>query len=129
MTRLLSSFSAFRGRQQRKPAHFTLLYDGGSEVVTVGHLTFDQDTWTFVYDGEYKRRPDLRPLEGFDDLERVYRSSVLFPFFAVRVPDPDRGDIRRQLDQDRIKDPQPTDLLRLFGRRVVSSPGFELVPA
>lgn len=95
----------------------------------MGHLSFDDGIWTFLYDQEYKRRPDLRPIEGFDEVDRVYQSRVLFPFFAVRVPDTERGDVQRRLQRDRIRDPEPTDLLRLFGRRVVSSPGFELVPA
>ena len=84
--------------------------------------------WTFAYSDEYKRRDDLRPIEGFDDIERVYRSSVLFPFFAVRIPDIDRKDVRMRLASERVVDPEPADLLRIFGQRVVSSPAFELVP-
>jgi HipA-like protein len=97
--------------------------------VTVGELDFDGSMWTFRYDDEYKRHDELRPIEGFDDVQKVYRSSVLFPFFAVRIPDIEREDIKRRLEKDRIRDPEPTDLLRIFGRRVVSSPGFELLPA
>lgn len=33
--------------------------------------------------------------------------------------------VKRKLEED----PEPTDLLRIFGRRGVSSPAFELVPA
>jgi HipA-like protein len=96
--------------------------------VTVGQLEFRDGTWTFRYDDQYRRRDDLRPIEGFDDREKVYRSSVLFPFFAVRIPDVDRSDVKRKLDEERVRDPELTDLLRIFGRRVLSSPGFELVP-
>jgi len=97
--------------------------------VTVGELRFDGEAWTFVYDDEYKRRRDLRPIEGFDDLERVYRSSALFPFFAVRIPDVHRPDVIRVLAKARLKYPEQADMLRLFGRSVVSSPSFELLPA
>lgn len=98
-------------------------------MVSVGYLDYDGKVWTFSYDEAYKRRPDLRSIEGFDELERIYQSPVLFPFFAVRIPDADRPDVRRRLEAERVRDPHPTDLLRLFGRRVVSSPAFELVPA
>ena len=95
--------------------------------MTVGYLTFEDDWWTFEYDSGYRSRSDLRPIEGFDDLDKVYRSKVLFPFFAVRVPDEQRTDIRRRLAEKDIKDPDTSDLLREFGRRAAASPAFELV--
>jgi hypothetical protein len=126
----LTEFRSRRSRKLRKPESFTLVYSPPSGgPVTVGRLDFDGDVWTFAYADEYKRREDLRPLEGFSDVERVYRSQMLFPFFAVRIPDRTRTDVRDRLDKDQVQDPGPSDLLRLFGRRVVSSPGFELIPA
>ena len=127
---LLDTLRSMRAQRRHKPARFVLMYEPLAEPrVTVGRLDFDGLMWTFTYDDEYKGRSDLRPIEGFDDRERVYKSSVLFPFFAVRIPDVDRDDVKRRLERDRIRDPDPGDLLRLFGRRVVSSPGFELLPA
>ena len=112
-----------------KPARFILRYVPQSdEHVTVGTLEFDGDVWTFEYDPEYKSRAELRPIEGLDDLSKVHRSPVLFPFFAVRIPDTARADIRKRLKDDQVRDPDPVDLLRMFGRRVVSSPAFELLP-
>ena len=126
---LLRTLRAMRARPSQQPARFELRYGApGDDEVTVGHLAFEAGMWTFAYDEDYKRRPDLRPIEGFDDIEKVYRSSVLFPFFAVRIPDVDREDVKRTLKQEQIKRPEISDLLRLFGRRVVSSPAFELVP-
>ena len=119
-----------RLRPARKPARFVLRYvPPAGEHVTVGQLEFLGGTWTFYYDDEYKKRRDLRPIEGFADLEKVYRSSVLFPFFAVRIPDVDRDDVRRKLAEEHVRDPEATDMLRVFGRSVVSSPAFELLPA
>jgi len=127
---LLEAFRAIGSLQSQKPARFTLWYRPPSEgPVTVGHLEFDSRMWSFWYDKEFKARGDLRPLEGFDELERVYRSSVLFPFFVVRIPDLDRRDVKRRLREEHISKPDPADLLRIFGRRVASSPAFELVPS
>jgi HipA-like protein len=126
---LIDTLRAIRFRPQRKSARFVLRYvPPGGEEVTVGQLEFRDGTWTFRYDVQYKQREDLRPIEGLDDREEVYRSSMLFPFFAVRIPDIDRGDVKRRLDEERVRDPELTDLLRIFGRRVLSSPGFELIP-
>ena len=121
--------ASLRVRPAAKRAEFRLLYEPSPSVrIDVGHLTFDGRSWVFTYDDEYKRRGDLRPLEGFPDKTQTYRSTVLFPIFAVRIPDLDRRDVRRRLKQDRLQDPDLIDMLRLFGRRVVSSPGFELIP-
>ncbi len=127
---VLDFLAAIRSRPRQQPARFVLRYvpPGGTHV-TVGRLEFSDGMWTFRYDPEYKRRQDLRPLEGFNDLDREYRSGVLFPFFAIRIPDLDRSDVKRKLDEARVRDPDIADLLRIFGRRVVSSPAFELLPA
>lgn len=126
---LLRTLKAMRARPSQREARFELRYDApGEEEILVGHLVFQAGIWTFTYSDDYKSRPELRPIEGFDEVDKVYRSSVLFPFFAVRVPDVDREDVKRTLQKVRIKKPDVTDLLRLFGRRVVSSPAFELIP-
>ncbi len=127
----LAALRTKRSPRSRKPASFLLLYTPPVKEppVKVGRLDFDGELWTFRYDEEYKARTDLRPIEGFGELDKVYRSPVLFPFFAVRIPHESRSDIRQQLDKDKVRDSDESDLLRLFGRRVVSSPAFELIPA
>lgn len=125
---IFRTLRALRLRTPAKPAHFELRYEPGQdESVTVGFLDFDGSVWTFRYDDEYRRMTHLRPLEGFDDLLKTYQSTTLFPFFAVRIPDVERADVQRRLQTESVKDPDPAELLRLFGRRVVSSPAFELV--
>lgn len=126
---LLETLKAVRSKPAKKQACLELRYAPPSETpVVVGTLEYDGGMWIFTYSEAYKARPDLRPIEGSDDVARVYRSSVLFPFFAVRIPDTERSDVRMRLAQARVRNPEPTDLLRIFGRRVVSSPAFELVP-
>ena len=120
-----------RRPHSQKSSRFDLLYaPQAGDQVTVGHLSYDDGVWTFVYDDEFRgRRMEFRPIEGFKDLDRVYRSKILFPFFAVRIPDEGRADIQDRLRKDHIEHPDLSDMLRIFGRRVVSSPGFELVAA
>ena len=131
MKRIMTSLWAMMPRPSGRPARFQLVYHppDGRETVVVGHLRFEDGTWTFEYDSEFKaRRGEFHPLEGFDKFDDVYTSRSLFPFFAVRIPDVQRPDVQRRLREDHLRDPEPTDLLRLFGRRVVSSPGYELLP-
>jgi HipA-like protein len=114
--------------RQGHDAEFTLMYtppDG--EVVRVGTLRYGQDVWTFTYSDEYRNHRDFRPLEGFEDVDRVYKSRMLFPFFAVRLPPKSRPDIRRELVAQNMENADSVDLLRVFGRRAASSPSFELI--
>jgi|SRR5579864_455382 len=125
----LTALRAKRGPRAKKSATFLLVYSPPDEpTVKVGRLDFDGELWTFTYDEEYKRRTDLRPIEGFGDLQKIYRSPVLFPFFAVRIPHESRSDIQQRLANEHVRDRDESDLLRLFGRHVVSSPAFELIP-
>jgi hypothetical protein len=127
---LIDLLKSMRARPNQTPGRFVLRYaPQGGEVITVGHLEFDGAAWIFRYDDAYKGRTDLRPIEGFDDIARVYRSTVLFPFFAVRVPNLDRQDVKLKLAGRHLQKPDTTELLRLFGRKSVASPAFELLPA
>ena len=99
--------------------------------MTVGHLGFDGRTWTFRYDDDFKHHNELRPIEGFHSVDKTYESSVLFPFFRVRIPDIHRSDIAQELKQrkKRIPGVEQVDLLEIFGKRVASSPAYKLIPA
>lgn len=67
----------------------------------VGALLADEDGYTFRYLVDARRAPGFRPFPGLGDLERTYRSSTLFLFFADRVMDrrrPEYSDYLRALD-------------------------------
>ncbi len=53
----------------------------------VGALLTDGGNYTYYYLGDAWRAPGFRPFPGLGDLERTYRSSTLFLFFADRVMD------------------------------------------
>ena len=112
-------------------AEFVLVYaPSGETPVTVGHLRYDGHEWTFRYDNDYKnRRKELRPIEGFGEFDKTYRSSVLFPFFRVRIPDVRRPDLVGLLKKKRVRDPGQAELLRMFGKHAAASPSFKLVPS
>ena len=109
-------------------ARFALWYSPTShDRVKVGHLSFDGTEWAFEYDADFKDHDELRPLENFEDLERVYRSRRLFPFFAVWLPYAQRLALQDILSRERVDGGDLVGLLRLFGRKVASSPDLSLV--
>ena len=116
-----------KGTPKRTPknieATFVLRY--GS--LPVGMLSVCDGVWRFEYSPEFKKRSDLRPIVEFPDLDRVYESEDLWPFFAVRVPSLEQPAIRNIARHEAIDVSSEVQLLRRFGRRTVSNP-FVLDP-
>ena len=129
----MSFLSEWLGRDTPggRSAEFVLMYAPSEETaVTVGHLQYDGHEWTFQYDDDYKSRSaELRPIEGFAEFDKVYRSSRLFPFFRVRIPDVRRRDLVGLLKERRVRDPGQAELLKIFGRHAAASPSYRLVPS
>lgn len=67
-------------------------------MIPVGILTFDGETYTFDYLPNVADVAEFRPLLGFRDLTKTYKSDELFPLFRERVLDPTRPDFVRVLD-------------------------------
>ena len=83
----------------------------------------------FRYEPGYEDEPII----GFPDLNRIYRSTDLWPFFSVRIPPLDREDMRGYVDRKRMqwrkkgRDLDRDCLVQLgeFGRLSVTNP-YEL---
>ena len=52
----------------------------------VGVLLYDDGMWSFSYSDEYKAQSKYEPLVNFPNLDQVYKSDQLWPFFASRLP-------------------------------------------
>lgn len=72
---------------------------GTRAMIPVGVLTFDGETYTFDYLPNVAHVAEFRPLLGFRDLTKSYKSDELFPLFRERVLDPTRPDFVRVLDE------------------------------
>jgi HipA-like protein len=103
-------------------AAFELRYDG----LHVGTLMHNGGKWTFWYSDEFRLRPDLRPLVQFADVNHVYRSDQLWPFFLLRIPSMGQADVQKALKHEHIDGNDEVALLRRFGKRTIANP-FELV--
>ena len=100
---------------------FALTYDH----TTIGYLEASDGEWIFRYSDEFKRQQKLRPITEFRDVEKVYRSKELWPFFLLRIPSPKQADVRAIIDREKIDTTDDVKLLSRFGRRAVFTP-FEL---
>jgi|ERR1019366_4675756 hypothetical protein len=96
----------------------------------IGRLWSDKNKYYFQYDNKFKNT-DLRPLTGFDDLEKVYESSWLFPYFEVRIPDLNRVDVAVMAKGEHLNNSSsPLRKLSVFGKKTINDPyELTLVPA
>lgn len=85
---------------------------------TVGKLT-REEVFTFQYGEEYKEAENhgWGKLEAFPE-EKVYESSVLFPVFSSRLPDPKRRDIDKILTKYGLNSYDAYELLKKNGGRL-----------
>ena len=95
------------------------------ELVPVGILSHENGLFVFQYSDDFISRL-LPPIVGFPHLttER-YESAVLWPFFQVRLPPSSRADVARVLQEQHVDEENIFEMLRVLGRRSITSP-YEL---
>ena len=88
-------------------------------------LTTDGVGWTLGSPEAFRRQDRISPLVPFPDVNKVYRSSELWPFFAVRIPSIKRPEIERTVMAEKLDYSDKPAMLARFGKRCISDP-FEL---
>src|SRR5437868_11507253 len=100
-------------------AAFALLY---GETFPVGTLRLHDRVWTFEYAPEFKSQSELQPLIDFPDLDKIYESQFLWPFFSARIPSVAQPEIRQLIETERLDEHSDVQLLRRFGERTIANP-------
>lgn len=99
-------------------AHFDVLH----ENIAIGRLTLNEGTWYFAYSEEFKNQNYLKPLIDFPDVDKVYESDTLWPFFAIRIPSLKQPKIQKIIEKEHIDGNNQVELLRRFGKKSISNP-------
>jgi HipA-like protein len=101
---------------------FNLMVDD----LILGVLTCENGIWSFAYTDEFKlRQKEYTRLVGFPDLNKVYRSDTLWPFFRIRIPGLKQPAIQEIIREEKIDQENEAELLKRFGRQSISNP-YEL---
>jgi|SRR5690606_631841 len=96
------------------------------EDVLVGELTFSDNIWYFKYSDEFiNKSDDFNLIVGFPDLNKVYSSHELWPFFKIRIPGLKQPRVKEILKEENIDSNNDVKLLERFGKRTISNP-YEL---
>ncbi len=91
----------------------------------IGTLDFRDGEWIYKYSEDFKRHGRLQPIADFPQVDRVYQSDTLWPFFASRIPGSGQPRMRTYIKkhEGRVYD---VDLLKEFGTSNIANP-FRLV--
>lgn len=112
--------SALKG----KNVVFTLFVDD----IVVGYLSAGDKEWSFKYSEEFKKHNDYKLITGFSDVDKLYKSEELWPFFQIRIPGLKQPAIIETLEKENIDKDDEVELLKRFGQKTISNP-YELIPA
>jgi len=106
-----------------KKASFGLLYNN----LPIGVLELKNGIWKFYYSEPFKRQSDIAPLVDFPDVDKVYESEDLWPFFVSRIPSTNRPSVKEVIDKEHIDAGDLAALLGRFGKKTITNP-FQLNP-
>ena len=113
-----------------KPHDFEKIEEVGKMTLklhdtVIGYLTCANGEWTFKYSNEFQNQTELHSIVGFPELDKVYKSNELWPFFQIRIPGLKQPAIMEMIKEENIKNNE-FELLKRFGRKSISNP-YELV--
>lgn len=93
----------------------------------IGTLKLKKGIWSFSYSEEFKKQDRIKPLPDFSQVDKVYKSEDLYPFFLHRIPSTKQPKVQKEIKEHKVDATNEVDLLRLFGRHSISNP-FLLQP-
>jgi HipA-like protein len=97
---------------------FRLLF----KQTVIGYLVLQNGEWTYSYSDEFKAQEGLQPIIDFPDVDKIYRSEELFPFFAFRIPSLKRPQIKEIIQHDHVDSHDAAALLKHFGKKTIANP-------
>lgn len=106
----------------KENAKFNLKVD----KIKIGTLSSNNGEWYFKYSSQFKSKSDeYNRIIGFPDLDRVYKSEILWPFFQVRIPSLKQPGVKEIIKTENIDQQNEVALLKRFGKKAITSP-YEL---
>lgn len=94
--------------------------------IVIGILTSEHGEWQFSYTEEFKQQQQVYArIVGFPDLDKVYRSDSLWPFFRIRIPGLKQPAVQEIIHNENIDQDNEAELLKRFGQHSISNP-YEL---
>jgi HipA-like protein len=113
---ILKLFKSEEGQEDFYTPHdveatFKLMY----RHLDIGILSLKGGEWSFQYSEDFKKQDKIKPLLDFPNIEKIYTSGELYPFFTQRIPGIGQN-FRKYESLSEV------DLLKKFGKQTISNP-------
>lgn len=96
------------------------------DKIRMGVLSCKNGEWYFKYCNEFKKySEEYNRIVGFPDLDKVYKSEILWPFFQIRIPGLKQPSIQEIIKEEKIDQSNEAELLKRFGKKTITNP-YEL---
>jgi len=96
------------------------------DEIVLATLHSEKGRWQFRYNEDFKHNSEgYKKIPGFSDLNKIYESDVLWPFFQTRIPGLKQPEVIEIIEKESINKSNQAALLKRFGKRSISNP-FEL---
>jgi len=96
------------------------------EKLLIGELRFQGNRWEFKYSDEFKEVQDkYNYIAGFSNLNKIYYTEELWPFFQSRIPGLKQPAVKEILEIEHIDSSNKFELLKRFGKESINNP-YEL---
>ena len=128
MIKYLKKFKIGGYEDLQTPKEETITFNLMYKDLLVGTLELEGGWWRFRYSAAFKNQDNLKPLPDFPNLEKVYNSEDLYPFFLHRIPSTKQPKVRAVIKEKNVDETNKVALLKLFGFRSITNP-FTLSPA
>lgn len=92
------------------------------EDIEIGYLECHDGKWSFYYSESFKQKDDFYSIPGFPNLDKIYQSESLWPFFKIRIPGLGQPAIKEILSKENIDKRNELALLKRFGQRSIANP-------
>lgn len=88
----------------------------------MGNLKYLNSQWIYEYSELFKAQQEITPLIDFPDLNKTYKSEILWPFFLNRIPSPKQPKIQEYISKHPLESKNTAKLLAVFGEYSVNNP-------
>lgn len=112
----------------KTPQDEKIIFELKYKSLLVGILKLEKGVWSFQYSDAFKKQQLIKPLPDFPNIDKVYNSEELYPFFLDRIPSVKQPKVQKKIQKNNIDATNEVALLKFFGFQSISNP-FLLRPA
>lgn len=86
----------------------------------IGFLSNVDKKWLFEYSDWFKQQDTILPIMEFPDKSKTYKTDLLWPFFANRIPS--KTNLELNDKNKHLATASIVELLEVFGKRTINNP-------